>query len=181
MNNHRVPLIKKKLNLEESSGMSTTFPTKILLAIDGSEEASLAAQTAADLAAKTDSELHVVYVRHGMGPHYPGDYVGPEVMEDYQQREQRIFAREAQSLLEESVQKIEAAGSRVAQVHFRLGKADREIVALADELDAGLIVVGSHGWGRIRRALLGEVSEEVICHAHCPVLVVRKEKTKSSL
>ena len=176
MSNHRVPLIKKKLALGESSAMSITFPTKILLAIDGSEKTSLAAQTAADLAAKTGSELHVLYVGPGTGPHYPGGYVGPEVMEHYQQREQRIFAREAQSLLEESVQKIEAAGSRVAQVHFRLGKPDRENVAVADELGAGLIVIGSHGWGRLRRALLGEVSEEVICHGQCPVLVVCKEK-----
>ena len=38
------------------------FPTRILLATDGSEEAGLAARTAADLAAKTSSELHVVYV-----------------------------------------------------------------------------------------------------------------------
>jgi nucleotide-binding universal stress UspA family protein len=38
------------------------FPTKILLATDGSEEAELAARTATDLAGKTGSELHVVYV-----------------------------------------------------------------------------------------------------------------------
>src|SRR3712207_9067310 len=38
------------------------FPTKILLATDGSEDAKLAARTAADLAQKTRSELHVVYV-----------------------------------------------------------------------------------------------------------------------
>ena len=49
------------------------FPTKILLAIDGSEDAALAVSTAADIAQKTDSELHVVYVGPsleyvGMGP-----------------------------------------------------------------------------------------------------------------
>ena len=97
-------------------------------------------------------------------------------MEHPRQRERRMLAREARGLLEDLVREIEAAGSRVAQTHLRVGrKADREIVALADELEAGLIVVGSHGWGRIRRALVGEVSEEVICHAHCPVLVVSKE------
>ena len=39
----------------------TIFPTKVLLATDGSEEATLAARTAADIADKTASELHVVY------------------------------------------------------------------------------------------------------------------------
>ena len=43
------------------------FPTRILLATDGSEEAEFAARTAADLAAKTGSELHVVYV-HTLPP-----------------------------------------------------------------------------------------------------------------
>ena len=47
------------------------FPTKILLATDGSEDAKLAALTAADLAEKTDSELHVVYVGGGASTKYP--------------------------------------------------------------------------------------------------------------
>jgi len=42
------------------------FPTKILLAIDASEEAALAAQTAADIADKTGSELHVVHARFAL-------------------------------------------------------------------------------------------------------------------
>jgi K+-sensing histidine kinase KdpD len=45
------------------------FPTKILLATDGSEEAVRAAKTAADLANKTDSELHIVHVRPRIKPH----------------------------------------------------------------------------------------------------------------
>ena len=46
------------------------FPTKILLATDGSKEADLAARTAADLADKTGSELHMVHV-FGITPWYP--------------------------------------------------------------------------------------------------------------
>ena len=45
---------------------------------------------------------------------------------------------------------------------------------LAEELDAGLIVVGSRGLGGVRRALIGSVSDSVVRHAHCPVLVVRE-------
>ena len=48
-----------------------------------------------------------------------------------------------------------------------------EIVALAEEIEAGLIVMGSRGQGGIRRALMGSVSDAVVRHAHCPVLVVR--------
>ena len=51
-----------------------------------------------------------------------------------------------------------------------------EIVALAEELGAYLIVVGRRDRGRIRRALAGSVSDWVVRHAHCPVLVVRSHK-----
>ena len=47
-----------------------------------------------------------------------------------------------------------------------------EICHLAEERRARLLVVGSHGWGRFRRMLLGSVSAAVIKHAPCPVLVV---------
>jgi nucleotide-binding universal stress UspA family protein len=64
----------------------------------------------------------------------------------------------------------------VAEAHVRLGRPPQEIVNLADKIAAGLIVVGSRGLGGIRRALMGSVSESVIRHAHCPVMVVREEK-----
>ena len=46
------------------------FPTKILLATDGSSEAELATRTAVDLARMSDSELHVVYVEDTPRPPY---------------------------------------------------------------------------------------------------------------
>ena len=45
---------------------------------------------------------------------------------------------------------------------------------MAEELGAGLIVLGSRGHGRRRRALMGSVSDAVVCHAHCPVTIVRE-------
>jgi len=71
------------------------------------------------------------------------------------------------------VQKIEQAGGQVAQVHPKEGLPDAEIVALAEDLGVGLIVMGSRGLGGIRRALMGSVSDAVVRHAHCPVLVMR--------
>ena len=153
------------------------FPTKILLATDGSSEAQLAARTAADLAQKTDSELHVVYVGG------QGFYETPLV--EFATLEPTWIAREysdlvsdiertERELLDEEVQKVLAAGGTVTQAHLSMGKAAPEIVALADEIGAGLIVMGSRGQGGISRALLGSVSESVVKHAHCPVLVVRE-------
>src|SRR3712207_6009771 len=80
------------------------FPTTILLATDGSEEAQLAATTAADLAEKTNSELHVVTV----GVDYPL-YALPERPAGFEDvlRENR---REAKEMLEQQAKRIEEAG-----------------------------------------------------------------------
>jgi nucleotide-binding universal stress UspA family protein len=139
------------------------FPTRILLATDGSREAQLAATTASDLAQKTNSELHLIHV----GELRPTFLAQTEV-------EPAQLEREARQLLDEQARKVEGVGGPVKQAHLRLGRADEEIVDLAQSIGAGLIVMGSRGRGRIRRALMGSVSESVVRHAHCPVTIVRE-------
>jgi nucleotide-binding universal stress UspA family protein len=144
------------------------FPTTILLATDGSQEAKLAATTAADLAERTNSELHLITV----GPDYPL-YELPEHPAEFEDilRKNR---REAKEMLEQQAKRIEESGVSVKETHLREGRAADEIVEVAEEIGAGLIVMGSRGQGRLRRALLGSVSEAVVRHAHCPVTIVRK-------
>jgi nucleotide-binding universal stress UspA family protein len=139
------------------------FPIKILLATDGSKEADLAATTAVDLAKSTNSELHVVHV----GELLPTLVGQPEI-------EPARLERKAQELLGEQKRRIEEAGGTVKEAHLRLGRADEEIVDLAYDKGAGLIVMGSRGRGRMRRALMGSVSESVVRHAHCAVTIVRE-------
>jgi nucleotide-binding universal stress UspA family protein len=141
------------------------FPTTILLATDGSKEARLAATTAAELANSTDSELHVVHV----GELRPTFLAQTE-------SEPAELEREARRRLDEELRRVEKAGGTLKEAHLRLGRADEEIVGLADDLDAGLIVMGSRGRGRIRRALMGSVSDSVVRHAHCPVTIVREQE-----
>jgi nucleotide-binding universal stress UspA family protein len=151
------------------------FPTKILLATDGSEEAQLALSTAVDIATSTNSELHVVTV----GPWNPDPaYAVHEASfrwETYEEASEAI-GKEAREILDQGVRKTEEAGGRVQEAHLRRGRKDQEIVGLSEEIGAGLIVMGSRGRGGVRRALMGSVSDSVIHHAHCPVMVVRKEK-----
>ena len=142
------------------------FPTRILVATDGSREAQLALTTAADLAKSTDSELHVVHVGESPLVYHPERHA---YRAEYEEHE-----KEAQQLIEAQVQRIEGASATEAQAHLRMGRADEEIVELAQSIDAGLIVMGSRGHGRLRRALVGSVSESVVRHAHCPVTVVRE-------
>ena len=156
------------------------FPTKILLATDGSEEATLAARTAVDIADKTNSELHAVYVGEldygnpSYDPSYDPSFAVPDY--EYMQQIQENLEQEARKALDAEVERVKAAGGRVVEAHFSMGSPDDEIVKLAEEIGAGLIVMGSRGLGGIKRALIGSVSDSVVRHAHCPVLVVREEK-----
>ncbi len=156
------------------------FPTKILLATDSSEEAELALSTAIDLANDTNSQLHVVTV----GPWNPDPaYAVHEASfrwETYEQASEAI-RKEAQEILDNQVRKIEEGGGTVREAHLKRGRKDQEIIRVAEEIGAGLIVMGSRGMGGVRRALMGSVSDSVIRHAHCPVLVVRKEKHQAAL
>jgi nucleotide-binding universal stress UspA family protein len=151
----------------------SVFPTKILVATDGSEEAAFAAKTAMDVAHRTNSELHVVHVRPPL--YFAAGYNGvPYVGEEALQIGQEELNRKAQTLLDAQVEQIKAAGGTVTQAHLRIGKPDAEIVALSEEIGAGLIVMGSRGVGGLSRVLIGSVADSVVRHAQCPVWVMRK-------
>jgi len=156
----------------------TNFPTRILMATDGSEDAAFAARTAVNLANKTGSELHVVYVEEMPRRLYTSEVTSIEELIDpeFEEKMRQHAEAAASQLLDEQVQKMKEAGGQIVQAHAKFGRPDAEIVHLAEELDAGIVVVGSRGHGGVRRALLGSVSDSVVRHAHCPVLVVRTEK-----
>jgi nucleotide-binding universal stress UspA family protein len=157
----------------ERGSVMSYFPTRILVATEGSEEAELAATAAAELAKSTNSELHVIHVSEpgaeiSLNPAY-------SLNRDLLDEPLRELERQGRHLLNGQVKKIEEAGGTVAEAHLRIGsRPDHEIILLAEELDAGMIAMGSRGFGPLKRVLMGSVSESVVRHAHCPVTVARK-------
>lgn len=145
------------------------FPTKILLATDGSEEARLAAQAATELSKGTGSEVHVAYVVPSPAELRGHHLYSEEVMRSVLEQTETA----AHALLDEQAERIRSGGGKVAETHLRTGRPDKEIVRLSEELEAGTIVIGSRGLGALSRALMGGVSDSVVRHAHCPVFVVR--------
>jgi nucleotide-binding universal stress UspA family protein len=85
----------------------------------------------------------------------------------------------AQQLLEHEVKELTEVGGKVEEAHLRIGKPEEEILHLSEDIVAGLIVVGNQGLGgrfsRMRRFLMGSVSEKVARYARCSVMVVRKD------
>src|SRR3712207_5757307 len=100
------------------------FPTKILLAIDGSEEANLATEAATELSKNTASEVHPAYVLPT--PErlaYPHHYA-TEVREDIFEQAKK----EAGEFLDKQAEQIRSGGGSVSEVHLRTGRPDNEIV-----------------------------------------------------
>ena len=144
------------------------FPRRILLAIDGSDESRAAAETAGEVSKGFGSEMHLAYVLPPEPLPYPRYYGTRKYEEDLLKAQQT-----SKAYLEEQAEQMEAKGYGVKDVHAVIGAPDHEVVGLAEEFGADLIVLGSRGLGGVRRALLGSVSDSVVRHAHCSVLVVR--------
>lgn len=138
----------------------------ILLATDGSPAAHGAAQMAMTLASDSGRTLVAVTVfdvssstvGYGVLPAVP-DW--NDVLEEHEA-----------SVLDDVRDAASARGLDV-ETEIRCGFPADEICRLAEEREAELIVIGSHGWGLTRRLLFGNVSYSVLHHAPCPVLVVR--------
>jgi nucleotide-binding universal stress UspA family protein len=141
----------------------------ILFATDGSPSAAEAQKEAFELAQRLDAPLVVVSAVHAAFPAvgYGGYGYSNIVAELTQAEHQRVS-----QLLESVAELAEAEGIHCITVAVD-GFAVEEICGRADEYDAQLIVVGSHGWGAARRLLSGSVSTGLVHSAPCPVLVVR--------
>jgi nucleotide-binding universal stress UspA family protein len=134
---------------------------KILVATDGSKYSKAAAERAIDFAFQYGGDLGVVSVFD-----VPAEFCGeaPDTVED--------LIKKAKGYVEDVKRQAESAGLKADTV-VREGEAYRVITELAKETGANIIVMGSHGRTGLRRLLMGSVTEKVIGHTPCPVLVVK--------
>jgi nucleotide-binding universal stress UspA family protein len=154
------------------------FPTKILLATDGSRETSLAAKAAVELADSTASELHVVHVLHTvLELPYPPRSSAKEHSEALLQR-RRL---KALKLLDEQVRCIEEdLGGSVTESYYREGRPEKEVIRLGKELDVGLIMTGGQRRLWFERIFGAGFSQIVLRRADRPVLVVNEQGLRNS-
>jgi len=144
------------------------FPTRILLATDGSNEAILAEDAAVELSGGTGSELHVVHV-------VPMVFDLPYPRGSLRERNEAVLDRRkirGLKLLQERTRRIEDLGGVVAASHYREGNPEKEVLKLARELDPGLIITGGQRRPWFERMFGAGFSEHVTKRADRPVLVV---------
>jgi nucleotide-binding universal stress UspA family protein len=136
----------------------------ILLAVDGSKYAEKAVELAKQLATATNDEVVVTHVTE----------VLPARFQNYPGLDSELD-KETIELAKRHVADLEEAGikARPELRSAQYGGIARIITNLAEDLDAGLIVMGSHGRGDLTALLLGSVAHKVLHLSRRPVLIAR--------
>ena len=138
--------------------------TGIVVGIDGSESSQRALEWAAAEARLRGAPLRVVH--SWLEVFVDGYFPAPAIYE------REAIEQAAQELLDKSVASI-PSGSPELSVQGVLVHGQPEVVLLDQADDADLVVVGSRGRGGFAGLLMGSVSQRVVHHAPCPVVVVR--------
>jgi nucleotide-binding universal stress UspA family protein len=137
---------------------------KVLIAVDEDPIAAYAADVGIDLARSLHAQVALIYA---IDPSLTLAPEGGMVADELAAAAKRDAAR----LMADFRARLQADAHALAFISQ--GPPGPEIVKVAKEWQADLIVIGSHGRRGITRALVGSVAEVVMRHAPCPVLVVR--------
>jgi nucleotide-binding universal stress UspA family protein len=150
----------------------STHVSPVVVGYDFSHSGRAALHRAVTLAGR--APFHVLHVTCVVDPKAPipsiPSYNGVDYM--YAARVQEALAAEIQHELDQA----EVHGSVHFFVHARIGKAAEEILRLAREVGADLIIVGSKGMTGLERLILGSTSEHVVREAGCTVEVARPKQ-----
>jgi len=141
---------------------------KILCPTDFSEASLKGLDYAADLAALFKAEIQVLYVMPVLPPAPTDPNISFEVPE-FERLVHKDSEKKLQALVDTRLPKTVKATAVVGH-----GAAAKEIVRVAEEGKADLIVIATHGHSGWHHLVLGSVAEKVIRLAHCPVFAYRE-------
>jgi nucleotide-binding universal stress UspA family protein len=146
----------------------------MVIGIDFSDASRQAMSVALNLARITRApDLHLIHVLRPTGLVGPSDWLG--AMSQYEKAVD-TSRRELDAMCAIAISK----GPLRAFAHVRTGDPHREIVQLASDMEADLVVIGTHSRGGVSRLLMGSVAEKVQRFAPCPVLTVKPKARPDS-
>jgi nucleotide-binding universal stress UspA family protein len=140
-------------------------PKRIVVGTDFSDTAEAATDYAVELAKKLGAEIVLVH-----GYEIPA-YAFPEGAVIQAELQDRL-AKVSEEALASAVKARDKSGVPIRSV-LRAGPPWHEVIAVAEEEKADLVVVGTHGRRGIARMIMGSVAERVVRGCPCPVLTVR--------
>ena len=149
---------------------------KILFATDGTKYSECALEIIGRFNFSVGDELKIITVVDLAVPFAVDIYAGylpstSEIEQALKENAERIV-----SSTKEKIHSLfpDAAFSLTTEV--LIGSPENKIVEAATRIKADLVIVGSHGYNRLERILLGSVSDSVVHHAPCSVMVIRTVK-----
>jgi nucleotide-binding universal stress UspA family protein len=137
---------------------------KVLIPIDGSDNALRALERAVALLRDRPFELHLLNVQGPVGGDVSG-FVGSATVKSFHREEGEKVLAPARALLDKQ--------GVPYKVHITVGPAGESIAGFAKKLGCDTIIMGTRGQGKIRGAVLGSVSTDVVRHADVPVTLVK--------
>nr|WP_298722936.1 universal stress protein [uncultured Steroidobacter sp.] len=150
--------------------------SRILVPVDGSEASTKGLDEAIDLASHLQARVRLVHVVE------PWMMVTPEATPLNVQQIAQIRRSAGAELLQACENKVAQAGVEVEaeMIETLGGSAGEHIVQKAKEVDADLIICGTHGRRGVRRMLMGSDAEHILRRAPVPVLLVRNQDSAAS-
>ncbi len=139
----------------------------VLFATDFSDAAERAFGYVEEIARELRSKITLIHVFRRSSAEVPLGEAGIKKQKDIDRRRME----EKKGRLEQMKERLEALGSTV-EVVWKSGTAAKEILACAAKTPSSLIVMGNHGRGFFREALLGSVANDVVRRAEVPVLLI---------
>ena len=137
---------------------------KILVPIDGSDRALLAAKYARILAEKFDSSVTLIHITQNPAYIMPDAMIPPLLIKDLESY--------GKSMLEKALGIFNDFDGRVNTL-LEYGHPGVRIVEITKEMDYSLIVMGRRGLNTVTGLLMGSVSNYVLHHAACPTLIIK--------
>jgi nucleotide-binding universal stress UspA family protein len=158
--------------MESRVSTKSMVPKAILVGLDGSSGSGRTLEWAIELARALDAEIVAVHVAELLSPVAVGYGLAPIELpvgwlDDLRQRFENEWAAP-----------LKQAGVRYRTV-FETGAPAPALIAMASEVHADLIVIGSRGLGGFGELLLGSVSHQLVLHAQAPVVVIPAEHKKA--
>lgn len=154
--------------------------TRLLVAVDGSENSARASKAALELAEKLNADLIVLHaiISPALYYHTETSMEGPVIEPPTHEKEIDLYLeyarRVASGIVDKTVSEAKKRSITVkADTPEATGSVVETIVNQAVKENADLIIVGTRGLGGFKKLLLGSVSNGVVSQAHCPVLVIR--------
>ena len=150
---------------------------KILLAVDGSACSDAAVEEVANRPWPFNSMVRVLNTYEMPLPPTPEAWALPA---NYFDEMDQAIRTQSQAIVNQASEKLRTKLDKTSEVVNKSVPGPPRAVILdeADSWGADLIVIGSHGYGRLERLLLGSVSQSVVSHAKCSVEVVRCRASK---